>query len=222
MIEHAKIFISIISLMIGTWAVVYAFQMYKSYAFSFLKLIAHYTFLFNLGFLILLITKYIEINLSENFMSNVFPYYKDITELVITLVEIGLITLMLRIFLGFQEKDISPRFKGWVGAGVIILVLSYGIKMILPHASSSSRWFDIVQSAIFSNLIILEFPAVHVKEDPVQPVDPGLLAVNRDLPDLYLVRWDPTADRAVVPVLFIPTHTLLPYHREAHLEPGNR
>lgn len=158
MIEHAKIFISIISLMIGTWAVVYAFQMYKSYAFSFLKLIAHYTFLSNLGFLILLITKYIEINLSENFMSNVFPYYKDITELVIILIEIGLITLMLKILLVFQEKDISPRFKGWVGAAVIILILSYGIKMILPHASSSYRWFDIVQSAIFSNLIILEFP----------------------------------------------------------------
>ena len=158
MLEHARIFISIISLMIGTWALVYAFQMYKSYAFSFLKFIVHYTCLFNLGFLILLITKYVEINLSENIVLNVFPHYKDITGLVLTLIEIVLITLMLRIFLGFQEKDILPRFKGWVGAGIIILVLSYGIKMILPHASPSSRWFDIVLSAIFSYLIILEFP----------------------------------------------------------------
>lgn len=187
MIEHAKIFISIISLMIGTWAVMYAFQMYKSYAFSFLKFIAHYTLLFNLGFLILLITKYIEINLPENFMSNA---YKDITELVLTLVEIGFIILMLRILLGFQDKDISPRFKEWVGAGVVILILSYGVKIILPHAGSSSRWLDIVQSVIFNNLIILEFPILI-----------GLLIIGKKGEDrdkkkiiqafaiLYLSRW---------------------------------
>jgi DNA-binding CsgD family transcriptional regulator len=123
-------------------------------------------------------------------MSNVFPYYKDIDELVLTLIEIGLITVMIRIFLGFQENDISPRFKGWVGAVVMILVLSYGIKMIMSHTSPFFRWFDTVLAAIFSNLIILEFPILI-----------GLLIVgkkgeNRDktriiqsFAVLYLSRW---------------------------------
>ena len=60
--------------------------------------------------------------------------------------------------------------------------------------------------------------AGNIEKNPVQPVDAGFLSVNGNFFDFYLVRRDTSADRAIVSILLITAHSLLPYHSQCHLE----
>jgi len=158
--EHVAIFGIVVNLIIGFWAAFYAYQAYKSYAYPFLQSIVHYTVFCNLGIFVFLIYIYLNTNLPENHMQNRFPFFKDLGFMIATLCEIGMVTSMFRINVRFREKDISPQFKRWILTGIALLVLSYGIRTVLPHQSAFRRWLYLIQVEIYDNFII--FDDIHI------------------------------------------------------------
>ena len=156
--EHLVLFGIFINLIIGTWAVVYLYQKHKYYAVSFLQPIVHYTVFYNLGVLSLFIYFYLEINLPENLLQNGSPVYRDIGFLFISLFEIGLVYSMFRIYLRFRERELWPGVRKGVILAVVILILSYGVRVLLPQQSAFYKWLNVIHTGIWDNFMVFEIP----------------------------------------------------------------
>jgi len=179
-----------INLIIGTWAAVYANQMYKSYVSSFLQPIVLYTIMYNLGIFIFLIHLYLKTNLPENFLAEYLPISKDIDLLFVSLFQIGLVYSMLRIYLMFQGRDISSRGKNWVGAVVIVYVLSYGLKVLLSPQAAAYKYLHSFQDIIYENFIVFEIPILIIMLIHGMRIrDKGLKKINNAFASLYLSRY---------------------------------
>lgn len=187
--EHVAVFGIFVNLILGIWVTIYAYQIYKSYTYSFLQPLVHYTFFYNLGIFSLLITVYLNINLPENYMQMRYPFFRDTSFLLITLFEIGMVTSMLRIYLGFKGKDISNQYKSWILIGVIILVLSYPVRIVLLNPGPFRRLLRVIQAEIYDNFIVLEIPIlVAILVLGRKNIDRGIKNIGRTFAIFYLSR----------------------------------
>ena len=187
---HIAIFYVIANLVVGTWAVVYTHQIAKSHRYPFLQPIGHYTIFYNLCIFSILIVLYKSINLPENFLQDKIPFYEDIYYLFLTLVLIGMLVSMLRIDSGFLGKDLSIRTNRWIAAFIILLILSYGLKILLRNQSVFIRWLDTIHSSIWNNILVLEIPIlivmlIHSNKDQ----DRGRGRISRTFAWFYLLRY---------------------------------
>lgn len=140
--EHIKILSAVFNLIIGTWAAVYAYHMYRTYAYPFLQPLVYHIVFYNILILFTLISKYFDINLPENFILNKFSLYEDLGFIFIYLSIIGMTYAMIMVVLRFRGKDILPRFKKWILAGSVILICGLIIKMVLPQKAMVYNWLD--------------------------------------------------------------------------------
>jgi len=84
----------------------------------------------------------------------------DVFFLVISILIILMIYSMRKVDLRFQGKDLSSRSNRLILIGIVILVLSYCIKLGLSHETTLYRWLSIIHSLIFNNVIVLEIPVL--------------------------------------------------------------
>lgn len=154
--EHIKILGAFFNLIIGATVAVYVYQKYKSYGYSYLKPLTYHIVFYNLMISVLLISKYLSLNLPEKSLQAYFSGSDDIGNLLLSLFSIGMVLSIYCIILGFKERKISSREKKGVATGITLLVLSYIVKIILPHKGPSYEWFDFVLESIIDIVFLME------------------------------------------------------------------
>jgi len=138
--EHIKILAAVANLMIGTGIAVYTYYLYKTYAYPFLQPLTYHIIFYNLLILLMLISRYLDLNLPEKFLVLRSPIYEDIGYLVLYIFFMGMTYAMVSVVLQFQGKDISPRQRKRIFAGAIVFLSGLIIKMILPTRSLTYKW----------------------------------------------------------------------------------
>ncbi len=154
--EHIKILSAFVNLMIGTWAAVYAYHMNRTYAYPYLQPLVYHIIFYNILILFALVSRYLNINLPDNFILTRLSLYDDIGFLFIYLSIIGMTYAMIRVVLRFQGKDISPRLKKRIFVGTVIFISGLIIKMILPQQSLTYKWLDLVYENIGIIFFVIE------------------------------------------------------------------
>ncbi|MFC2155011.1 response regulator transcription factor [Acidobacteriota bacterium] len=151
--EHIKILAAAVNLMIGTGIAVYTYYLYKTYAYPFLQPLTYHIIFYNFLILVMLISRYLDLNLPEKFLIFRLPIYEDIGYLVLYVFFMGMTYAMASVVLKFQGKVFSPRQRKWIVAGAIAFLSGLIIKMILPTRSLSYKWlfyfYENIEAFIF-------------------------------------------------------------------------
>ena len=155
--EHLLIFFNFMILIVGALAISYIYQTYKTYRFPLLQPFMYCLIFLNLLILANLSFKYLQINLLTNFLSYKTSVYHDIIDPLITLFFIGLAYSLFRFVLQFKERTVSSYFNKWFGAGVIILMLTYALRLILFYQGTSPLWLFIVHLSVFLIAVLVPF-----------------------------------------------------------------
>jgi DNA-binding CsgD family transcriptional regulator len=168
MIEHLKIFITVLSILVGV-AVVAAINQYrKRYPYAFLLPLLYYMVFYVLLFSGLFISKYFEINLATGMNLANRKLLENIGTLLLTLIELGLLLTMLGIARQFFEKQIPVLVSRGTIIFAAIIILSYLLKMGFGNYVKFYQMLNRLHSILWNNLIVLEIPMLL-----------GLLVINR-------------------------------------------
>ena len=151
---HIKILGTIFNLIIGTWAAVYAYHMFRTYAYPFLRPLIHHIVFYNILILFTLVSRYLDTNLPDDFTINRLSLYDDIGFIFIYLAVVGMTYAMIRIILGFRDKVIPAKWNKGIIFGTAILTIGILGIMIFPEKSPIHNWlylfYDNVGAVFFA------------------------------------------------------------------------
>lgn len=156
MIEHMKIFSLVIHLILGSWVISYVYQLHLSYSYKYLIPIIKYTIIINLVFVILLIGTYFTQNFPDDFLSDFNYEYKGLSELVISLMALGLIYYMTDILLKLRSIYIPLIIRRLVFIFTIIIIVCSLLRLVFFAAHPLFSWLDFLRNYIFENIIVVE------------------------------------------------------------------
>ena len=155
--EHIRISINIIILMLGTASAFYAWHVVRTYTYAFLRPIVHFIIFCNLIIFIDLTAQYSCINLLRDcllYQSTVYArIFGPLSSFFFMLMTISLI----RIVFILQEKRISSGLRPWLWAGFFLFTLSYVVRIILSLTGIFPRWLPTGQVTLLMSAIIVSF-----------------------------------------------------------------
>lgn len=190
MLQHIKLFGLVINTMIGTWIIIYIYQTYKTYSYSFLKWLAYYTILFNLLFVGLAIYFYSILNLPENFIQTNISIYKDLLDLFLSLIVIFWLYAILTVILHFFDKKIPKKINIAIIIIGIVLLIGYILKILLPVNEVYFCWLIFTRNYIIENIIILELVfLIGMLFSTKKIQDPGKRKISKAFGYFYVFRY---------------------------------
>ncbi|MBN1273631.1 MAG: helix-turn-helix transcriptional regulator [Candidatus Aminicenantes bacterium] len=157
--EHIGLLGVLINLIVALWVAFFIHQIRKNYTYPFLQPLVHYCVIYALLIFTGLIMLYGTFNLPEDSSLRNIPLLNEGTFLLVTLLEIGLVYSMFRVYLGFKDRDFSEWTKRWLGAGLVFFIISFGIKTVL-HQGSLKRMLNVFYKMVFDNFIVFEILAL--------------------------------------------------------------
>lgn len=140
MLEHIIILLNIATLIVGTWAVFYFGQLYKSYKIPFLKPLVYYILFFNLLILLFSVSNYFKINLLQDDSSAHSQSYHIVVNPITCFVCLGLEYSFLGVTMKLLGRSISVNIRRLFFTGLMVVILSYSIGITIYIQSASFRW----------------------------------------------------------------------------------
>ena len=190
MIEHVRIFSAVINLVVGTWVAIYVNQKRRNYDYPFLAPLVRYIIFYLLCICILLVGKYVELNLLKSLPQQAAPILVNIAGLCAAIFGTGMIVSLLRIAASLRGTATSLKIKVWVVAGSALLILAIILKMLLPQGSISSLYLPVIIGLAIGNLCVMDIAV------PIGLIKFGWrnrekeeARISRVFGMLYLSRW---------------------------------
>jgi len=159
---HVRLLLMASAMLVGVWASAIAYQRARTYAYRFLRPIADYTIIFNLGIVSLFFARYLSVNLPGQFFREHGATVRDLADLVISVLVVGLLASMLRIVLGFRDKELPLLVRRCILVALAVIVIAYAGRMAVPDASRFLNWIDPLRKYVLEQAIILEIPLLVV------------------------------------------------------------
>lgn len=201
--EHIGLLGILFNLLVALWIALIVFQYRKSYENALLEPLFHYCLVYSLLVFVGLVFLYVTLNLPRNLSPDNFPHLNSGIFLLVSLIEIGMVYSMLRIYMGFRGRKISVRFKGYSGAAVLLLILSYGLKFFLSKGSVSTI-LNTFHSNIFDNVLIFELLLlILILTSGGKEKDRNKIRLRRSFGWLFLMRYAVLVGIIFVFVIFI-------------------
>jgi DNA-binding CsgD family transcriptional regulator len=188
--EHIALLGILIVLIVATWVAAYIRHHQQSYSHAILRPLFHYCIFYAVAVMFALMILYVKINLPADYFEDKLAVFHELPFLVVTLFEIGLIYSMIRIYLGFKDKDIPGSIKNWIIIGMTVFIISYGIKMAFPVESPLFHGLDFFQDILFDNIIVVEIVILVVMlVTGKKETDRKRIKLRRSFAWLFLARY---------------------------------
>jgi DNA-binding CsgD family transcriptional regulator len=155
--EHVRILIALLSVLFGAYVTFYAARMHASLGLSFVRAVAMYMGALNAGVLLLLLAKYIEINLPEIRAIEGNRTYVLLMRLAVT----GVLYWLLLTFLVLIRELLGKQWllaRNWVLWLIPAAIAFSYIILLLGPTNDLVRVLGVVTGFIYDNAIILEIP----------------------------------------------------------------
>jgi len=154
--DHIKLLITFINLIVGVLVVSHVFQVYRKYSYAYLKSLTGYIIFFNLFILSLIISKYLEINVSEEIFRKYSFKPDDIFLIIAIIVDIGLVYSIIQIGLRLFNHEIPKKVTRWLFPVFILIFISYIIRFIVGEELLFSKILYFIYNYFYDNFIIVE------------------------------------------------------------------
>ena len=187
--EHVGLFGILANLIVALWVAIFVYQNHKSYNDPFLLPFFHYSVFYSVLVFVGLVALYVELNLQRNLQNVKLPLLQDVSFLLVSFLEIGLVYSMFRVFMGFKGKDLSKPIKKWLTVGLAVFVLTYGLKIFLPQGSILS-FLNIFHGNVFDNMLLFEIVVLILILIPGKKVaDRKRIKLRRSFGWFFLLRY---------------------------------
>lgn len=157
---HIEIFFCIFTLMIGSWLVYYTFQLSRTTPHSFLKPITLFILFYNLSILMRLVAQYTCANiLASCFVFNASIYSKMLAPFAFA-INLGMTLSLIAIVFHFLEKQLPRRSKPWIVGLVIIILLSYSVRIIFGSQPFLLPWLPLFHQYIYLTVVLIGYASL--------------------------------------------------------------
>jgi DNA-binding CsgD family transcriptional regulator len=147
---HIRIFVYIITLIIGTWSGYYLVQKYRIHRYTFLPHLIGFIVLFNVTILITLLVKYVSINLNAGTPPEA-PLLNGILNMITFVLTLGMAWRLIRVQRELLRWRTTRRWVRATLSAAACLFIGYGFIVALYLANPSSPTLVI----LYYNLILL-------------------------------------------------------------------
>ena len=190
MIEHVRVFSAVVNLVVGTWIVIYVAQKRRTYDYPFLTPLIHHIVFYTLCICIILVGKYVELNLLKSLPQQAVPVLAYIAGLCAAIFGSGMLISLLRIAVGLKGTTTPLKIKCWILAGSAVLILAIILRILLPYDSTFSLQLPIVIGLGIGNLFVIDIviPIGLIKFGR-RSREKETARISRAFGMLYLSRW---------------------------------
>lgn len=190
MVEHIRIFGAIITLSLGIFVGAKVYWTWKSFNISYMKWLLGYIICFNLGIGLLLVIKYIDLNLSSALPRGSFNSIKIVGILGSVLCLYGMTRFTMSIIFDFLKRPLRFWIQGWIAFAYIV----FGISIVsFLSASAESRFPNLVQYiiiVIIGSAFALEFGSlIGLLVYSKKLRNAGRVKIERSFAILFLFRY---------------------------------
>ena len=159
MLDHIKILIGFVCLLIGTGTIVYLRQIYRKYRQAVLRTVYQYAIYMLLLFCAIVISKYIQLNLQGNQDLGRVDVYLNTGTLVLILIQIGMLYTLLSSCLHLNQLHVSlPALNIGFIAAIALVCGSYLLRIILAEYEVILPLLNRIHSMLWNSLSLLELP----------------------------------------------------------------
>ena len=158
MIDHFKIFIGFICLLIGAGTVLYLYQISRKFSHLALRSIFLYSIYMLILFTGIVISKYIKLNLSGIEIGQKADVYLNIGTMILILTQLGMLYSLLNSCFHINQISIPVLVHRSVLAAVILVCVSYILRIILAAYGISISQLNQIHSVLWNSLTLLELP----------------------------------------------------------------
>ncbi|MBU8871955.1 MAG: helix-turn-helix transcriptional regulator [Gemmatimonadales bacterium] len=198
-----KLLIVFCNLLFGAAISVYIYQAYRRYASPPLKPMFYQIICLNLGILLLLTTKYQDINIGTEF-AIIPPHFRSlVNSFLIYFFFAGFSYSSWGIYLAFLEKKITRQRVRWIAGVTIILIAGIFIEPFLTEGGLSHQVHYHIYENVGAVFILLELGlmiTLPIKAGRLE--DKKWIKVVRAFSFLYLARFPFTALLIIIPQPF--------------------
>lgn len=155
MLEHIQLLSFILLLFCWAWLIFYLNQIYKIYAYNYIRAIRKYNLYVILLFSIRFVSIYFKKNLHPDFDLDLISLYANIFEVSVSILMIFLVYLMLNILMSFRDKSFSKVQNSWILAITALIILVYSLSVFVPTTQKYFSWLDYLKEyfKVFNILI---------------------------------------------------------------------
>jgi len=159
-IDHVKLLIVMGNLLIGVVLAVHLFQAYRRYASPPLKPIFFHVVFLNLLMLLLLGSKYYDVNMGSDVMGIPDTLSGVLRNVLTYLFLIGFSYASLGAYFAFLGKKVSPTLRRWIGVATILLMAGIFAELFLAEGGMPARVHYHIYENIAGVFIALELGLV--------------------------------------------------------------
>jgi len=188
--DHIKILITLVNLIIGIIVAVHIFQVYQKYSYAYLRSLTGYIIFFNFLILNIILEKYFEINIGDDVFANYLLKPEDVNIILSIIIDVGLSYSILQLILRLFDKEIPKAVVQWLFPIFVLIILCYIIRLFMGEETLYSKVLYNLYNYFFDNLILIE--AVGLLTIPFvlkQVKDKNKRAVVKSFTIIFLSRY---------------------------------
>jgi len=155
--EHFLLFIYMVALLFGSWAVFYTYQTYKMYRLKVLRHYLHYTIFFNLALFFYQISAYVLINILGNDPASIPPVMRIVIYLVGFSLEACMTYSLFRTAMGLLGKEQFKTATFGLIAVFLLFCISFTIGLTLFIQSGALKWMNSTYGLMYLTVLLIIF-----------------------------------------------------------------
>lgn len=190
MIDHVKLLIVLANLLLGAGISVYIYQAYRRYGSPPLKPLFFQAVFFNCLVLLLLATKYSDINIGVENLNFPALFSMQVGLILVYFFLIGFSYASLGLYLAFLGKKFSRRLRRWVAASTLVFMAGILLEPFLAKGGLPSQVHYHIYENIGAIFLLLELGimiALPIKAGRLK--DRQLVKVVRTFSLMYISRY---------------------------------
>lgn len=131
--EHFRILSALINLILGSYIAYYIYYRTSKLPYPYIKHIIRFIILFNLCIVIVLISKYVGLNLLNRISPNLIQRLIESMIVCIVLILCWMEYEIIQIILGLLEKKLTEKYKVWSIIGLVSILIYCFVEIVFLH-----------------------------------------------------------------------------------------
>ena len=190
MIEHIKILIGFVCLLIGSGTILYLYQLSRKVTSPAIRYIFFYSIYMLLLFVGIVISKYIKLNLSVYPISRDTDILFNIGTLAIILIQLGMVYTLLVICLHLNRIEVHAIINIGFISMIVLIVGSYIVRILLGIYQIYPSGLYRLHSILWNDMAVLELPLLlFFLMYQSRSIDDKNRTINQIFAALYLSRF---------------------------------
>jgi len=184
---HVVLLLNLISVVVGSWGALYAYQMFKRYSLRLFRSYTLYIVFFNAIILLTLVYIYVITNLMSGEQAAANTLFVVIAHMCDFFLEIGFVFFFIQVIAAMKGRPLGSLFRRIYIAAVVLLAFAFGVGITIFIIRGEARVLqNITTSSFVAALVIFIVFLIGLLRFKPEPGARIPLSVTRSFASFYL------------------------------------